>query len=221
MGSDCQVMVYQDWLDILRLHRAIAVIRAENLETGLAMAKAVVQGGCRLLEVIWQHQPVPLIKSLRAEFSDCWVGAGTILTVTDLEEAIAAGIQFGFSPHTDPALIYRARDYNLPYHPGALSPTEILRAWSSGVAGVKIFPVEAMGGSKYIRQLQGPLGHIPLIPTGGVTLENAREFITAGAIAVGLSGNLFPKEVIAQEDWSQITKHMNYLVQSLKDLHPN
>jgi 2-dehydro-3-deoxyphosphogluconate aldolase/(4S)-4-hydroxy-2-oxoglutarate aldolase len=204
-----------DWLDILRHHRAIAVIRAANLETGLAMAKAVVQGGCRLLEVIWQHQPIPLIKALRTEFPDCWVGAGTILTVTDLEEAIAAGIQFGFSPHTDPALIYRARDYNLPYHPGALSPTEIQRAWSSGATGVKIFPVEAMGGSNYIRQLQGPLGHVPLIPTGGVNLENAKEFIAAGAIAVGLSGNLFPKEAIAQGDWTQITQHMNYLMQSL------
>jgi 2-dehydro-3-deoxyphosphogluconate aldolase / (4S)-4-hydroxy-2-oxoglutarate aldolase len=207
---------HPDWLDILRHHRAIAVVRASNLEIGLAMAKAVVQGGCHLLEVIWQYQPVPLIKALRTEFPNCWVGAGTILSITDLEEAIAAGIQFGFSPHTDPALIRRARDYNLPYHPGALSPTEILRACSSGATGVKIFPVEAMGGSSYIRQLQGPLGHIPLIPTGGVTLENAKDFIAAGAIAVGLSGNLFPKEAIVQGDWAQITQHMNYLMQSLQ-----
>jgi 2-dehydro-3-deoxyphosphogluconate aldolase / (4S)-4-hydroxy-2-oxoglutarate aldolase len=210
----------QDWLDILRHQKVIAVIRASNLDTGLAMAKAVVKGGCHLLEVIWQHQPVPLIKALRTEFPDCWVGAGTILTPADMEEAIAAGIQFGFSPHTDPVLVGRARDNNLPYHPGALSPTEIVRAWSCGATGVKIFPVAAMGGSNYIRQLQGPLGQIPLIPTGGVTLENAKDFIEAGAIAVGLSGNLFPKQTVAEGDWATITNRMHKLIQDLHNISP-
>jgi 2-dehydro-3-deoxyphosphogluconate aldolase/(4S)-4-hydroxy-2-oxoglutarate aldolase len=210
-------MTHQDWLEILRHQRAIAVIRAPDLETGLAMGKAVAEGGCRLLEVIWQHQPVPLVQALRSVLPDCWVGAGTLLTLTDLEAAIAAGIQFGFSPHTDPVLIQTATEKMLPYHPGALSPTEILTAWTMGAAAVKVFPVEAMGGRSYIHQLQAPLGHIPLIPTGGVTVDNAREFIEAGAIAVGLAGNLFPQAAIAQKDWSQITERMRYLLQQFKD----
>jgi 2-dehydro-3-deoxyphosphogluconate aldolase / (4S)-4-hydroxy-2-oxoglutarate aldolase len=210
-------MTHQDWLEILRHQRAIAVIRAPNLETGLAMGKAAAEGGCRLLEVIWQHQPVPLVQALRLELPDCWVGAGTLLTLTDLEAAIAAGIQFGFSPHTDPTLIQMATEKMLPYHPGALSPTEIVTAWTMGVAGVKVFPVEAMGGRSYIQQLQGPLGQIPLIPTGGVTVDNARGFIEAGAIAVGLAGNLFPQAAIVQRDWSHITQRMRYLLQQFKD----
>jgi 2-dehydro-3-deoxyphosphogluconate aldolase/(4S)-4-hydroxy-2-oxoglutarate aldolase len=99
--------------------------------------------------------------------------------------------------------------------PGALTPTEIVTAWDSGATCVKVFPIEAVGGANYIKSLQGPLGHIPLIPTGGVTLENAKEFIKAGAIAVGLSGDLFPKPLIAAQDWDAIAQRAKTLKQQL------
>jgi 2-dehydro-3-deoxyphosphogluconate aldolase / (4S)-4-hydroxy-2-oxoglutarate aldolase len=92
----------------------------------------------------------------------------------------------------------------------------MMAAWTAGASGVKVFPVAALGGAEYIRSLQGPLSHIPLIPTGGVTLHNAKAFIDAGAIAVGLAGDLFPQDAVRQQDWVQITMRSQQVVKSLR-----
>ncbi|HEY9824132.1 MAG TPA: ketohydroxyglutarate aldolase, partial [Stenomitos sp.] len=96
-----------------------------------------------------------------------------------------------------------------------LTPTEITTAWHAGATGVKVFPSMALGGSEYIRHLQGPLGHIPLIPTGGVTLQNAGALIAAGAIAVGLGGDLMPQSAVSQQNWLEITQRMQHVLRSL------
>jgi 2-dehydro-3-deoxyphosphogluconate aldolase / (4S)-4-hydroxy-2-oxoglutarate aldolase len=209
-------MVGQDWLNILKQHRVIAVIRTDSLETGLAMARAVAAGGIRLIEVTWNSaEPTSLIEALRAELPRCMIGCGTLLTLRHVKNAIKAGAQYGFMPHFNPELISYGRDRAWPVHPGALTPTEIITAWNAGATGVKVFPVGAMGGCDYIRSLQGPLSHIPVIPTGGVTLSNAKEFLDAGAIAVGLAGDLFPKAAILEQDWGEITGRSQRLLQSL------
>ncbi|NJL83934.1 MAG: bifunctional 4-hydroxy-2-oxoglutarate aldolase/2-dehydro-3-deoxy-phosphogluconate aldolase, partial [Chloroflexaceae bacterium] len=175
------------WHALLQQQRAIAVIRSPDLDLGLAMARAIATGGIRLIEIAWNsHQPTHLVEQLRAELPNCYIGAGTILTPQHLDGAIAAGSQFLFSPHTSPVLIAKAIAAAVPMIPGALTPTEIVTAWQGGASCVKVFPVQAVGGPNYIKSLQGPLGSIPLIPTGGVTLENASQFLAAGAIAVGL-----------------------------------
>jgi 2-dehydro-3-deoxyphosphogluconate aldolase / (4S)-4-hydroxy-2-oxoglutarate aldolase len=132
-----------------------------------------------------------------------------------LQEAIASGAQFLFSPHVDSAMIQVAVNQDVPIIPGAMTPTEIVNAWNQGASCVKVFPVQAVGGVNYIKSLQGPLGEIPLIPTGGVTLENAPEFIQAGAIAVGLSGQLFPERLVREGNWQAIASHANQLMQSV------
>jgi 2-dehydro-3-deoxyphosphogluconate aldolase / (4S)-4-hydroxy-2-oxoglutarate aldolase len=209
--------IESDWLKVLRQHRAIAVIRTDNVGLGLAMAKAVAAGGGRLIEVTWNSdRPAALVETLRAELPHCIIGCGTLLSLSDLQTAIAAGVQFGFTPHVDEVMIRYGVERGLPMHPGALSPTEIVAAWNAGARAVKVFPVGSMGGANYIRSLQGPLGQIPLIPTGGVTLRNAEAFIRAGAIAIGLAGDLFEKEAIAQRDWQTITEKMQALVKTLK-----
>jgi 2-dehydro-3-deoxyphosphogluconate aldolase / (4S)-4-hydroxy-2-oxoglutarate aldolase len=209
-------MLRQDWLNLLKLHRVIAVIRTESVTTGLAMAKAVADGGIRLIEVTWNSdRPAALIESLRAELPHCAIGCGTLLNRDQMKDAIAAGAQYGFMPHVDAALIGYGRDLDWPIHPGALTPTEMMTAWNAGATGVKVFPVAALGGCTYIRSLQGPLSQIPLIPTGGVTLANAKDFLAAGAIAVGLAGDLFPQSAILQQDWSQIAARSQQLVQAL------
>ncbi|HEY9887412.1 MAG TPA: hypothetical protein V6D02_03375, partial [Candidatus Obscuribacterales bacterium] len=141
------------WLALLRQHRAIAILRAEDLTTGLAMAQAAVAGGFRLLEVTWtSDRPAALIDGLRQALpSDCWVGVGTVLTRADTETAIAAGAQFCFMPHTEPQLLDLCQRYEIPSIPGALTPTEILGAWSGGASSVKVFPCQAVGGPAYIR----------------------------------------------------------------------
>jgi 2-dehydro-3-deoxyphosphogluconate aldolase/(4S)-4-hydroxy-2-oxoglutarate aldolase len=209
-------MSEQPWLTLLRQHRSIAVIRSPQLSLGRQMARTVVLGGLSLIEITWNSNRAPeLISQLRSELPSCIIGAGTLLNLKQLQQAIDAGAQFLFSPHVDPALIAAAVEAGVPIVPGALTPTEIVTAWDTGASCVKVFPIQAVGGASYLKALQGPLGHIPLIPTGGVTVENAKEFITAGAIAVGLSGDLFPKALIAAEDWEAIAQRARTLKQQL------
>ena len=145
------------------------------------------------------------------------MGAGSVLTIDNLSEALASGSQFCFTPHTDPQLIAAANHRHIPIIAGAMTPTEILQAWRAGAASVKVFPISAIGNASYIQSLSGPLGSIPLIPTGGVTSESAPELIAAGAIAVGLSSALFPKSEVQKEDWSAIEARSRYLLTLLSD----
>jgi 2-dehydro-3-deoxyphosphogluconate aldolase/(4S)-4-hydroxy-2-oxoglutarate aldolase len=217
-------MSNQCWLTLLQgsnAHAAsggkvIAVIRAAKMEQAYHMAKAVASGGIQLIEITWNSdRAAELISQLRAELPACTVGTGTLLTLLQMEQAIAAGAQFLFTPHVDPVMIQAAVQRSVPIIPGALSPTEIVTAWATGASCVKVFPVQSMGGISYLKSLQGPLGHIPLIPTGGVTLENAKEFIAAGAIAVGLSGDLFPQQLVAVQNWDAIAQRARKLMEQL------
>jgi 2-dehydro-3-deoxyphosphogluconate aldolase/(4S)-4-hydroxy-2-oxoglutarate aldolase len=217
-------MSNQCWLTLLQgsnAHAAsggkvIAVIRAAKMEQAYHMAKAVASGGIQLIEITWNSdRAAELISQLRAELPACTVGTGTLLTLLQMEQAIAAGAQFLFTPHVDPVMIQAAVQRSVPIIPGALSPTEIVTAWATGASCVKVFPVQSMGGVSYLKSLQGPLGHIPLIPTGGVTLENAKEFIAAGAIAVGLSGDLFPQQLVAVQNWDAIAQRARKLMEQL------
>lgn len=117
------------------------------------------------------------------------VGAGTVLDADQAAAAVDAGAEFLVTPHVDDAVAAAAHRLKVPLIPGALTPTEILRAWRAGAAIVKLFPAVTVG-PQYLRQLRGPLPDIPLLPTGGVTAENTAEFIAAGAVAVGVGGSL-------------------------------
>ena len=205
------------WKQLLLSHRAIAVIRSPNLEIGWEMAQAVAQGGIKSIEIAWNgDRPEELVTRLRKELPNCTVGVGTILELKELQKAIACGAQFVFSPHLNADLLRTAvEDYGIPTIPGALSPTEIITAWQLGASAVKVFPIQAVGGANYIKSLQAPLGQISLIPTGGITLENAPAMISAGAIAVGLSSQLFPKSLVEAKDWQAITQRTKAFLASL------
>lgn len=199
-------MVRVSWLSQVQQEKAIAVIRAPQIEVGVQMAQAVTAGGMTLIEITWNSdRPAQLVQRLRSSLPHCWIGAGTLLTVDDVKAAIEAGAQFVFTPHTNVQLIETAVKLEVPIVTGALTPSEIVTAWQAGATCVKVFPIQAVGGASYIKSLREPLGQIPLIPTGGVTIDNAPEFIAAGAVAVGLSGQLFPKAAIEQGDWAEIS----------------
>ncbi len=205
------------WLTLLKKNRAIAVIRADGKDLARQMALAVASAGMQLIEITWNTpQASELIAQLRMELPDCIIGTGTLLNLSQTQIAIQAGAQFIFTPHVDSAIIQAALKQKLPVIPGALTPTEIVTAWNLGATCVKVFPVQAVGGTGYIKSLQAPLGQIPLIPTGGVTLENAAEFISSGAIAIGLSSELFPKHLLMSGDWNSITQRAEALLQKLK-----
>lgn len=177
------------------------------------MAKAAAAGGFYLIEVAWNNrQPAELMSAIRQALPDRVVGVGTVLNLADLRGAIAAKAQFCFTPHTDRELISLAQAHQLPIIPGAMTPTEIITAWRLGASSVKVFPISALGNDTYIRSILGPLGPIPLVPTGGVTSESALKLIEAGAVAVGLSTALFPKAEVASGNWAAIEARSRYLL---------
>lgn len=208
------------WLQLLRQHKAIAVIRSPDMNLSHKMAHAVAAGGMNLIEITWNSdRPGELITKLRAELPHCTIGVGTILNLDQLKEAINAGAQFAFSPCFDPKLLDASLScYKIPFVPGVFSPTEIVNAWQQGARAVKVFPIKSLGGAEYIKCLQPPLSQIPLIPTGGITVDNASAMILAGAIAVGISSNLFPQQAIITQDWLHITVRTRSLISRLQDL---
>ncbi|VXD23613.1 2-dehydro-3-deoxyphosphogluconate aldolase/4-hydroxy-2-oxoglutarate aldolase [Planktothrix serta PCC 8927] len=211
----------QIWLSLLKKYRAIAVIRAPKRQLGKQMAQATAAGGMGLIEITWNSDQAPeLIAELRSELPECLIGTGTLFTVEDVKNAIASGAQFLFSPHTNSAMIQVAKQAEIPMIPGALSPTEIINAWQTGASCVKVFPISAVGGVDYIKSIKGPMGNIPLIPTGGVTLNNAAAFIQAGAIAVGLAGDLFPSALMAEQNWDAIAHKTQTLLQQFSEIPP-
>jgi len=210
-------MSSSDFLKKLAQEKIIAVIRSPNLNIGLKMAHAVAEAGLQLIEITWNSdRPITLIQQLQKELPQCLIGTGTILTDAELTEAINIGCQFIFTPHTQPSFLAKAVKANIPMIPGALTPTEIVTAWQQGATCVKVFPISAVGGPDYIKSLQGPLGQIPLIPTGGVTLANSQQFLKAGAIAVGLASDLFPNALVKTENWQGITAIAQKLQKELK-----
>ena len=138
----------QTWLQSLQAHRAIAVLRTPDLELGRALAQSAIAGGMGIIEITWNSaEPAKLIAQLRETFPHCLIGTGTVLTLVDLENAIACGSQFCFTPHVNAELIKKAIQAEIPIIPGALTPTEIVTAWQLGANAVKVFPVQSLGGA--------------------------------------------------------------------------
>ena len=214
-NAPCPFISYP-WITLLRLYRVVAVIRANYKYLARKMALAVASAGMHLIEITWNTpEAANLIEQLRVELPGCIIGTGTLLNLEQMQQAVSAGAQFLFTPHVDLAIIQAAVSQNVPIIPGALTPTEIVTAWANGASCVKVFPVQAVGGVEYIKSLQAPLGQIPLIPTGGVTLENAGEFLRVGATAIGLSSELFPKHLVMSEDWDLITRRAEIILKKI------
>jgi 2-dehydro-3-deoxyphosphogluconate aldolase/(4S)-4-hydroxy-2-oxoglutarate aldolase len=205
------------WLSLLQQHRIIAVIRADNVSIAREMALAAAAGGIKLIEIAWNtDRAESLIPKLQQELPDCKIGTGTVLDLDSAERAIACGCSFLFTPHTNPELIAKGLENNIPVIAGALTPTEIITAWQAGAAAVKVFPIKVMGGVEYLQCLQPVFRDIPLIPTGGISLQNADKFLAAGAIAVGISSHLFSPEVIAEDDWTTIIARSQALINKVQ-----
>jgi 2-dehydro-3-deoxyphosphogluconate aldolase / (4S)-4-hydroxy-2-oxoglutarate aldolase len=206
-----------NWLNFVRSHQIIAVIRASDWRIGRKMAQAVAEGGIRLIEItVNSDRPWELIAQLRAELPHCSIGVGTGLSLADVRESIACGAEYIFTPHVDRELISASIKAEIPIVSGALTPTEIIAAWNLGATAIKVFPIQSVGGVSYLEVLQGPIGHIPLIPTGGINVNNAHAFLAAGAVAVGLAGGLFPPDEIAQGDWDSIRNRSISLTSTLR-----
>ena len=168
--------------------RVIAIARGLDPASLIRIGEGLAAGGVGAFEVTLNSPgALAALETLASGFEPgkLLIGAGTVLTVAEARAAIAAGARFLVMPHTEPDVIEYAVAQGIPAFPGALTPTEILVAWRAGATAVKLFPASAVGPS-FVRELRGPLPAIPLVPTGGVTIETAPGFIAAGAVAVGI-----------------------------------
>ncbi len=170
----------------------VPVVRASSPREALDAVEAVCKGGIHVVEITMTVPgAVEIIRELlKSREPDVLVGAGTVLNPESARRCLDAGAQFIVSPGLNLKTIDLAQKEGVLVIPGAFSPTEIIAAWDAGADLVKVFPCGNVGGPKYIKALKGPLPQIPLIPTGGVTLENAEEFILAGSEALGIGGEL-------------------------------
>lgn len=170
----------------------VPVVRAPSPELALLACEALLAGGISVFEITMTIPDAPaVIRALRTRFGGkALVGAGTVLDAADARACIEAGAEFIVGPGFDPAVITAAHEAGVPAMPGALTPTEVIAAWKAGADVVKIFPASAMGGASYLKALKAPLPQVKLMPTGGVNLNTAKDFLAAGAVALGVGSEL-------------------------------
>lgn len=213
-------MERQTILDRILSEKLIPVVRVERAEQALEVAKALLQGGSHIIEIT---MTVPgateVIKELSKSLpKDVYIGAGTVLNPKMASVAVEAGAQFLVSPSLNVHVIRLAHESRVLMIPGAMTPTEILAAWDAGAELVKVFPAGPLGGPQYIRAIKAPFPDIRLVPTGGVSPENAREYILAGAVAVGMGGELVDKESVREGAFHQIAARTRGVLEALGTL---
>jgi 2-dehydro-3-deoxyphosphogluconate aldolase/(4S)-4-hydroxy-2-oxoglutarate aldolase len=186
----------------------VPVIRASSGREALMAAEAVAEGGIPIVEITMTVPgAIEVIRELvKSNLSRILIGAGTVLDVDAARRCRDAGAEFLVSPALNLETIEFATKENLLMMAGALTPTEIVKAWKAGADFVKVFPCGQVGGAKYIKAIKGPLPQIPLVPTGGVNLNTAAEFLEAGAEALGVGGELIQAEALKSDKPEIITE---------------
>ena len=176
----------------------VPVIRASTARNALMAVDALYKGGISVAEItLTVPGAEKVIESLRKSFgAELLVGAGTVVDVEGAQRCLDAGAQFIISPGFDAATVEFVKSQEIVMIAAALTPTEIMAAWKSGADLIKVFPCNAVGGPTYIKSLKGPFPEIPLIPTGGVNLETAADFIGAGSAALGVGSELVPASAL-------------------------
>lgn len=200
--------------EFIEKNKVIAICRGTYGKQLIQLVSALKEGGVKLVEVTFdQGDPECLTKtsnaisSLVKEFGEeVRIGAGTVLSLEQVEAAYNAGAEYMISPNTNPEVIKRTKELNLISIPGAFSPSEIIAAHEAGADFVKLFPVRALGMG-YVKDILGPINHIKLIATAGVTPENLADYLDLGFSGAGISGYLTDKRLIEAGDFHTIKEH--------------
>ena len=192
--------------EICRLAPVVPVITVDDLAQALNLATALVAGGLPALEITLRT-PVALDAiRIMADVPGGVVGAGTLLTPADVKAAKAAGAKFGVSPGATQRLIDACSDYDLPLLPGAATATEIMTLLELGFTVQKFFPAEQAGGAPYLKSIGAPIPQVKFCPTGGVSLKNARDYLSLPNILCVGGSWVAPKDALIKGDWAAITK---------------
>jgi 2-dehydro-3-deoxyphosphogluconate aldolase/(4S)-4-hydroxy-2-oxoglutarate aldolase len=197
--------------------RIVAIVRLERYDRAVEITRALLAGGISVVEfTLTGAGAYDAITATRAALGDAaQIGVGTVLDVDMAEASINAGAQFVVTPTTSPAVIRACVARGTPILSGALTPTEALTAHDAGASMVKLFPAR-FGGPQYLRDILAPLPFLKIVPTGGVGAENARAYIDAGAVAVGIGGSLISAQAVAQSDWGRITAGARAIVEAIR-----
>ena len=200
-------MTHEEALAVVKKERLVAILRGVPQERADGVIEALVRGGVRVLEFTFDHdraeclaENAAKIRRAAERYGDrVLVGCGTALTVAEVEVAHEAGASLVISPNVDEAVIRRTRELGMVSMPGALTPTEIVRAWELGADIVKLFPAGELGLG-YIKAVRGPLAHIPMSAVGGVKPENVEDFLNAGVCGFGVGGQLVLSAAVRSGD---------------------
>jgi 2-dehydro-3-deoxyphosphogluconate aldolase/(4S)-4-hydroxy-2-oxoglutarate aldolase len=204
-------------LERLREHRLISVIRASSPAIALSSADAVAKGGIVLVEVTFTVPDATHVMSELRMHADLVVGAGTVLTATQAEQALEAGARFIVAPNLSLEVARVAREAGVMYVPGAYTTNEILAARAAGAHVIKVYPVGVAGGPAYIRVIRDPLPDVPMLAAGGTDLENTVPFLQAGCVGVGLGAALADPALAAAGRCDEITRRARAFVERVSD----
>lgn len=204
-------------IDAILETKIVAIVRLERYDRAVEITRALLEGGISVVEfTLTGAGAYDAIAATRAALGDqAHIGVGTVLNVDAATASINAGAQFVVTPTTSPAVIRACVARGTPILSGALTPTEALTAHEAGASMVKLFPAR-FGGPQYLRDILAPLPFLRIVPTGGVGAENARAYIDAGAVAVGIGGSLITAQAVAQADWGRITAGARAVVEAIK-----
>ncbi|HHW19140.1 MAG TPA: bifunctional 4-hydroxy-2-oxoglutarate aldolase/2-dehydro-3-deoxy-phosphogluconate aldolase [Firmicutes bacterium] len=198
--------------------RVVAIIRGLGPEQVRGVARALLNGGIRCIEVTLNSPgAIESIGIIASEFPEVVPGAGTVLEVEEVKEAVARGARFIVSPNVDPRVIEETKALGRISIPGAMTPTEIVQALKAGADYVKIFPASVVG-YKFFREMKGPFKDLKMVATGGITPDDAAEYIRNGSYAVGLGSSLVPKEAVLKGDYKVIENLARKLVESVRSV---
>lgn len=216
IGVNMRENVIQNILE----NKIIAIVRGANVEQAVLTAEAVFKGGIKLIEVTFNQKnkdsfcdTVSAIRAIRENFPEMIVGAGTVLSLEQVDLALSAGAKYIVSPDTDEEVIKYSVSKGLVTLPGAYTASEVKRAYNAGADFVKLFPCSDVN---YLKALKAPLSHIRMVAVGGVNTENAVDFLKAGAVGVGVGSSLINKKYLENGEYEKITQTAKTLVEKVK-----
>lgn len=208
-----------DMLNELLNHKIVAILRGIEDSRADDTAKALIDGGVRLMEITMNTDgAASMIGRWRERFSgEAFIGAGTVIDIDAARQAVGAGAQFLISPNLDEEVIAFGQEQGVSVWPGVMTPTEIVKAVKAGAEAVKLFPMGSLG-VEYLKEIRGPLKEVPILATGGVDLHNIAEYFRFGANAVGLGSKLVNMEWVKEGSFQMVAERARAFTKAVGQL---
>lgn len=203
-------------IEKIERNKLMVAVRTDTPEKAYRAARACIEGGIRLVEITFSVPDAEeVIKKLKGE-TETSIGAGTVLSVSDLRKAMKAGASYIVSPHFDEEIVKLTKKEGAVSIPGACTPTEIFSAYRAGGDIIKLFPFVEIGGLRFLKAIRGPMPFVKFMLSGGVSLDNISEYLSAGSSCILIGSSILKKEYIEAEDWHSITELSKRFAQKIK-----